>query len=221
MIPSLQYGPRNWDHVVNFVDTYKRLHWMPVSIDSTPAERDQAWSQLMRAAQSGERAAYERLLREATPFIRSIVRRHCNNRADIEEMVQDTLLTVHRVRHTYDPDRPFAPWLAAIASRRSIDALRRRVRVSRFEAPEEGAYETFADAATNNDIEAVRSSEEVGELLRRLPPKQREALEALKLREMTLAEASVSSGQSVAALKVNAHRALKALRALFQERQPP
>jgi RNA polymerase sigma-70 factor (ECF subfamily) len=194
---------------------------MRVSIDSTPAERDQVWSQLMRAAQSGERAAYERLLREATPFIRSIVRRHCSNRADIEEMVQDTLLTVHRVRHTYDPERPFAPWLAAIASRRSIDALRRRVRVSRFEAPEEGAYETFADAAANNDIEAVRSSEEVRELLRRLPPKQREALEALKLREMTLTEASASSGQSVAALKVNAHRALKALRAFFQERQPP
>lgn len=193
---------------------------MPVTPDSTPAERDRAWSQLMRAAQAGERAPYEQLLRECTPFIRSIVRRHSNNRADVEESVQDTLLTVHRVRHTYDPSRPFCPWLAAIASRRSIDALRRRIRLSNFEAPDEGAYETFADTAANNDMEAVRSPEEVGELLRRLPPKQREALEALKLKEMSLAEASVSSGQSVAALKVNAHRALKALRALFQERPP-
>jgi RNA polymerase sigma factor (sigma-70 family) len=193
---------------------------MQVSIDSTLLERDRTWSQLMRAAQSGERTAYERLLRDVTPFIRSIVRRHCNNRADIEEMVQDTLLTLHRVRHTYDPARPFGPWLAAIASRRSIDALRRRVRVSKFEAPEDGAYETFADAAANSDLEAVRSSEEIAQMLGRLPPKQREALEALKLKEMSLAEASVSSGQSVAALKVNAHRALKALRALFHERSP-
>jgi RNA polymerase sigma-70 factor, ECF subfamily len=192
---------------------------MLVATDSTPAERDLAWSQLMRAAQAGERAAYERLLREVTPFIRSIVRRHCNNRADIEEMVQDTLLTVHRVRHTYDPSRAFSPWLAAIASRRGIDGLRRRIRVSKFEAPEAGAYETFADAAANSDLEGVHSTQEVGELLRRLPPKQRQALEALKLKEMSLAEASVSSGQSVAALKVNAHRALKALRALFQEHQ--
>jgi RNA polymerase sigma factor (sigma-70 family) len=192
---------------------------MLVATDFTPAERDLAWSELMRAAQAGERAAYERLLREVTPFIRSIVRRHCNNPADIEEMVQDTLLTVHRVRHTYDPGRPFSPWLAAIASRRSIDALRRRIRVAKFEAPEAGAYETFADAAANSDLEAVRSTQEVGELLRRLPPRQRQALEALKLKEMSLAEASVSSGQSVAALKVNAHRALKALRALFQESQ--
>jgi RNA polymerase sigma factor (sigma-70 family) len=189
-----------------------------VATDSTPAERDQAWSQLMCAAQAGERAAYERLLREITPFIRSIVRRHCSNRADIEEMVQDTLLTVHRVRHTFDPSRPFGPWLAAIALRRSIDALRRRARVSKFEAPEDGAYETFEDVAANNEMEAVGSSEEVGELLRRLPPRQRQALEALKLKEMSLAEASVSSGQSVGALKVNAHRALKALRALFRER---
>jgi RNA polymerase sigma factor (sigma-70 family) len=193
---------------------------MPVSTDSTLAERDRVWSQLMRAAQAGERAAYERLLREVTPFIRSIVRRHSNNRADIEEMVQDTLLTVHRVRHTYDPQRPFGPWLASIASRRSIDALRRRIRVARIEAPDEGAYETFADASANREMDAVGSSEEVGELLRQLPPRQREALEALKLKEMSLAEASAASGQSVTALKVNAHRALKALRALFQQRQP-
>src|SRR5580700_2090624 len=162
---------------------------MQVSIDSTLLERDRTWSQLMRAAQSGERTAYERLLRDVTPFIRSIVRRHCNNRADIEEMVQDTLLTLHRVRHTFDPARPFGPWLAAIASRRGIDALRRRIRVTRHEAPEDGSYETFADDAANNEIEAVRSAEEVGEMLQRLPPRQREALEALKLKEMSLAEA--------------------------------
>jgi RNA polymerase sigma factor (sigma-70 family) len=185
-----------------------------------PAERDRAWSELMAASQAGERAAYERLLREITPFIRSIVRRRSSNRADIEEMVQDTLLTVHRVRHTFDPSRPFGPWLAAIASRRGIDALRRRTRVAKFEAPEDGAYETFADAAANTDMEPVRSSEEIGELLRHLPPRQREALEVMKLKEMTLIEASAASGQSVTALKVNVHRALKALRAMFQERQP-
>jgi RNA polymerase sigma-70 factor (ECF subfamily) len=53
-------------------------------------------------------------------------------------------------------------------------------------------------------------------LLQRLPPRQREALEALKLKQMSLAEAAAVSGQSVGALKVNTHRALKALRALFR-----
>src|ERR1700677_3650508 len=197
----------------------KRLHYSRVPTDPTPQERDHAWSQLMRAAQSGDRAAYEKLLREISPLIRSLVRRHCSNRADIEEMVQDTLLTVHRVRHTYDPSRPFCPWLAAIAWRRSIDALRRRMRISRFEAPEQGAYETFSEAAANSELEAVGSAAELGDLLQLLPARQREALQALKLKEMTLAEASAASGQSVAALKVNTHRALKALRALVSGRE--
>jgi RNA polymerase sigma factor (sigma-70 family) len=190
-----------------------------VPTDTTPEQRDQAWSQLMRAAQGGDRAAYERLLREISPLVRALVRGHCRNRADIEEMVQDTLLTVHRVRQTYDPSRPFSPWLAAIAWRRSIDALRRRIRIAKYESPEFGLYETFADAAANNDLEAVRSADEVEELLRLLPARQREALESLKLKEMSLAEASAASGQSVAALKVNTHRALKALRAMMQGRE--
>ena len=80
-----------------------------------------------------------------------------------------------------------------------------------------GVYETFADPATNNEVEGVRAAEELTLLLRQLSPGQRQALESLKLRELSLAEASAESGQSIAALKVNAHRALKALRALLQE----
>jgi RNA polymerase sigma factor (sigma-70 family) len=172
----------------------------------------------MRAAQGGDRAAYSQLLREVTPFIRSMLRRHCSHTHDIEEMVQDTLLTLHRVRQTYDPKRPFSPWLASIAARRGIDGLRRRSRVARYEVSTElEAYETFADPAANTDIEALGAPEEVEQLLQRLPARQREALQALKLREMSLKEAAAASGQSVGALKVNTHRAIKALRALIQE----
>lgn len=171
----------------------------------------------MRAAQNGEGPAYERLLREITPFVRALVRRHCREPSDVEEVVQETLLTVHRVRQTYDPQRPFSPWLAAIASRRAIDGLRARLRIERHETSESGAYETFADPAANNEVEGMRAAEEVTLLLGQLSPRQRQALESLKLREMSLAEASATSGQSIAALKVNTHRALKALRALFRE----
>ncbi|HTW39068.1 MAG TPA: sigma-70 family RNA polymerase sigma factor [Steroidobacteraceae bacterium] len=199
-------------------------------------DQDQAWSQLMRAAQAGDSRAYERLLREVTPFVRALARRSCSGRHDLEEIVQETLLTVHRVRQTYDPERPFLPWLAAIASRRSIDALRRRRRIARHELSAEAAVrssgasnpargadgghdpadETFLEPATNRDVEGVRAAEELHVLLQRLPARQREALESLKLKEMSLAEAAVVSGQSVGALKVNTHRALKTLRRLFK-----
>jgi RNA polymerase sigma-70 factor (ECF subfamily) len=92
------------------------------------------------------------------------------------------------------------------------------MRVARYETPEQGVYETFSEPAANSDMEDVRSSEELADLLQLLPARQREALQALKLKEMTLVEASAASGQSVAALKVNTHRALKALRALVSGR---
>jgi RNA polymerase sigma-70 factor (ECF subfamily) len=176
----------------------------------------------MRAAQAGDRSAYSQLLREVTPFVRSLLRRHCSQAHDIEEMMQDTLLTLHRVRQTYDPRRPFSPWLAAIAARRGIDGLRRRSRVARHEISAEiEAYETFADPTANSDIDGMGAAREVEALLQRLPPRQRAALEALKLKEMSLREAAAVSGQSVGALKVNTHRALKTLRALFRDTTEP
>ncbi len=181
-------------------------------------ERDAAWAQLMRCAQDGDGTAYERLLREVIPLVRSLARRHCRVAADVEEMVQETLLTVHRVRHTYDPARPFTPWLAAITSRRAIDTIRRRQRVGRHESADGALLETFADAAANNELAGVHAAEEVAGLLEELPARQREAIELLKLRELSLAQAAQLSGQSAGALKVNAHRALKALRALMQGR---
>ena len=63
--------------------------------------------------------------------------------------VQDVLLTLHRVRHTYDPDRPLLPWVAAIVHRRAVDAIRRRSRTSKWEEGGSDRYETYADPAAN------------------------------------------------------------------------
>jgi RNA polymerase sigma factor (sigma-70 family) len=127
--------------------------------------------------------------------------------------VQDVLLTIHRVRHTYDPSRPFEAWLGAIARRRSIDLLRRHGRIGAVETWEAGAYETIADPDANKEKEGRDATAILGRAMRGLPPGQREALELVKLKELSLAEASRLSGKSVGALKVNVHRAVKALRA--------
>lgn len=184
----------------------------PVSPDHE-CESDQGWSQNMAAAQGGDRGAYDRLLREIVPFIRAVVATHHRHPDRIEDVVQDVLLTVHRVRHTYDPSRPFRPWVAAIARRRSIDMLRRRGRTEAMEVANEPAYETFADPAANRDIDAAQNTAGLSGAIAGLPPSQREAIELLKLQEMSLAEASRASGKSPTALKVNVHRAIKALRA--------
>ena len=175
---------------------------------------DERWSQLMAATQRGDKLAYDRLLREIVPFIRAVARCQHASRDRADEVVQDVLLTLHRIRHTFDPTRSFRRWLAVIARRRSIDALRRRCRYRGVEVAAGAvgrAYDAYPDPATHRLEEAQASADHLGKAISGLPPLQREAVELLKLREMSLAEASSLTGRSVEALKVNVHRALKSL----------
>lgn len=182
-----------------------------------PARRgDRAldWSICMARAQEGDREAYRRLLEEITPYLRSLASRLIQNRGDIEDAVQDALLALHAVRHTYDPMRPFGPWLVAIARRRFIDGLRRRGRAASRETPLEAEHETFEAPGTNLQ-ETASDRRALREALGALPPAQREAIRMLKLEEMSLREAASASGTSIAALKVATHRGLKSLRKIF------
>jgi RNA polymerase sigma-70 factor (ECF subfamily) len=177
------------------------------------ADQEGHWAALMKSAQDGDGGAYARLLREVTPFVRAIARRRFRNEHEVEDVVQEVLLSLHRVRRTYDPSRPFKPWLAAIANRRIIDALRRKIRLGEHEVTDELAYETFADPQSNREVEASAAAQLLTSALESLPPGQREALELVKLKEMSLNEASALTGQSTGGLKVSVHRAIKALKA--------
>lgn len=171
----------------------------------------ESWGDLLAAAQRGDGVAYRRFLIAATPFLRALARRRIHADEAVEDVVQETLLTVHRVRHTYEPGRPVEPWLAAIVARRSIDALRKSSRTGAREVHDPLAYETFAEPSANS-IEAGESAKELARLMDGLPPRQKEALRLTKLKELSLEEAAAESGQSVASLKVNVHRAIKRIR---------
>jgi RNA polymerase sigma-70 factor (ECF subfamily) len=184
--------------------------------DATPGSRGQSdWSALMARAQDGDRGAYRSLLGQIEPYIRSIASRCFSRPADTEDVVQDVLLTVHAIRNTYDPKRPFGPWLVAIANRRMIDRLRRHARQKAREIELTAEHETFPDAAAN--LDRITSAELVlAGAIDKLPPDQREAIRMLKLNEMSLKEASRASGRSIAALKVATHRAIRNLRELLR-----
>jgi RNA polymerase sigma factor (sigma-70 family) len=175
------------------------------------------WSVLMERAQQGDREAYRRLLTEVTPYLRSLARRMGVPPADVEDAVQDTLLTIHAIRHTFEPGRPFGPWLVTIARRRAIDCLRRRQRCTVVEGGSNLRPETFPNAGTNR-YEPPLDSGQLRRAIERLPPGQQRAIILLKLREMSLKEAAQESGMSVASLKVATHRGVKALRRLLGKR---
>lgn len=172
---------------------------------------DERLKELMRAALEGDAAAYARLLGEVTPLVRRVAQSHWTGRVDAEDIVQDILLSLHAVRHTYDPERPLTPWLMAIARNRLADFQRRQARRSRNEVVVAVLPETFgADTANRNSVPG--DPEELHRAIASLPAGQRQAVELLKLREMSLKEASAASGMSVPALKVAMHRAMKFLR---------
>jgi RNA polymerase sigma-70 factor (ECF subfamily) len=173
-----------------------------------------ALGELLRAAQRGDAASYTELLRIITPRIRQIVRRQRGfaGSAETEDLVQDVLLSVHAVRATYDPARPFVPWLLSIVRNRLADGGRRYARTARREVHAEDGDVTFAEAEANLDIEELADAAAVREAVRALPEAQRQAIELLKLEELSLKEASARTGTSIAALKVATHRALATLR---------
>lgn len=178
---------------------------------------DRNWSELMAAAQDGDSAAYTQLLREIVPFLRALVRRHAPQ-GRIEDVVQDVLLTLHRIRHTFDPARPFLPWLAVVANRRVLDARRRDMRLQAWETPSTDLLETFADPGANKHEELTEMRTWLHHAIDELPAKQRDALKLVKLDELSVQDASVRSGQSVAAVKVNVHRGLLSLRRTLRKR---
>jgi RNA polymerase sigma factor (sigma-70 family) len=178
-------------------------------------EADRRWGSRMVAAQAGDRAAYETLLQDCIPFIKMVARRQGVSFDRIDDVVQDTLLTVHRPRQTYDPSRSFAAWLRTIAQRRAIDGLRRHNRHQSREIYAPLAYENHADTG-GDPRESTGRSDRVGLLGRAvatLPARQLEAVQHLALSGLSLAEAATATGRTMGALKVNFHRALKTLRA--------
>lgn len=176
-----------------------------------------AW---MRAAQDGNHAAYDRLLKRLAVGLRSIVRhkRPFLQPADVEDIVQDILLSLHAVRSTYDPDRPFTPWLMAIVRNRMADAARRYARRAENEVDGGEFPETFSPVETKDLQGDLIDEEAVALAIDALPAGQKKAIEMLKVRGLSLREASAASGLSIAALKVAVHRAVHSLRKTIREK---
>ena len=184
------------------------------------ADLERRWSDWMARAQAGDREAYEALLRECIPFVATVARASGVGSESVDDVVQETLITVHRARHTYDPARSFRAWLRTIAGHRAIDALRRQKRSRMREVHAPLAYETAEEEGAAVVPEALDRETEARALRARiaaLPLRQREAVERLALDEQSLGEAARVTGRSIGALKVNLHRGLKALRRRNQD----
>jgi RNA polymerase sigma-70 factor (ECF subfamily) len=186
------------------------------------------WGELMAAAQDGDASAYHLLLTELLPVLRSWIGLKVRNTSSAEDVVQEVLLSLHRSRHTYRPERPFGPWLRSIARNASIDLFRSQGRRLEGEGhpmqeavAAELALATSAQAPPQPQLElglptpgsAAGLDPALQKALASLPAAQREAVELLQLEDLSVSEAAAKLGITPSAVKVRAHRGYKALRA--------
>ncbi len=167
------------------------------------------WDQMMRAAQMGDACIYRDLLAELTAWLRQYFARRLPP-AMTEDAVQDVLLAIHEKRHTYDPARPFEPWLAAIARYKWIDRLR--------SLKMEAAEPLNENIGIEDHGDAVIAASTFRRLLAELNHPQAEAIRLVKLEGYSVQEASRATGQSVSLIKVNIHRGLKHLARIIKAR---
>ena len=148
-----------------------------------------------------------------SPALLQFFRRQVAIREMADDLLQETWLRIHRVRHTYRPGEPVLPWVYAIARRVGIDGYRRVRRINSRECVMEVLPDEAAPTETRN------TSPEFDSLVAALPEGQREVITMMKVGGLSLEEVACATSSTVGAVKQKAHRAYEKLRKLL-ENQP-
>ena len=158
---------------------------------------------MMICALDGDQSAYRQLLRRLAPILRQYLgRRVASGQEDVEDIVQETLLAIHTRRITYDRTRAFTPWVFAIAHHKFVDLVRRGRATTML------LDDLVGDEGSGD---AILAGIDVANLLDTLPSKQAEAIRAVKLDGLSVAEAAERQGIGESDVKVSVHRGLKSI----------
>jgi RNA polymerase sigma-70 factor (ECF subfamily) len=162
---------------------------------------------LMARYQQGDFAAASALVNSVSPQLYRFFAAQSGSRADADDLLQETWLRVHKVRHTYRLGEPALPWFYAIARHIRVDHYRKSIRTAvgeqKLQAMSKGAVTIPEEHGQTDDVEA---------LLAPLSASQREVLEMLKVAGMSLEEVARATSSTVGSVKQKAHRAYKKLR---------
>ena len=162
---------------------------------------------LMSRYGAGDSAAASALVAQLTPQLRRFFLLEPISRSHADDLLQETWLRIHRVRHTYRSGEPVLAWVYAIARHVRTDHFRKSYRTLRREESL-GEREDFPQPPTGP--EAHGSDLEV--MLRPLPDSQREVIFLLKVCDLSLEEVARATSSSVGSVKQKAHRAYETLR---------
>jgi RNA polymerase sigma-70 factor (ECF subfamily) len=161
---------------------------------------------------AGEDSAFGLVYDTLAPRLLSFLLRKTRNPEDAADLLQQTMLHVHRGRGDFIAGAEVTPWAFAIARRLLIDRSRQRGPDTR--GSPNGLETLVAETPCADDIvQAHELNDRVQHALAQLSPAQRAAFELVKQDGMSLIEAARVLGTSVGAAKLRMHRAYEALRA--------
>jgi RNA polymerase sigma-70 factor (ECF subfamily) len=163
----------------------------------------------MQRYQQGDPEAPGELIATLSPALLRFFRSQAASREHADDLLQDTWLRIHRVRHTYRPGEPVLPWIYAIARRVRIDGYRRSRRINAHESMMAILPECPSQAEPRNPLPPFEA------LVAELPDAQREVVTMLKVGGLTLEEVARATSSTVGAVKQRAHRAYEQLRKLL------
>jgi RNA polymerase sigma-70 factor, ECF subfamily len=160
---------------------------------------------------SGDDGAFAVVYDRLAPRLHGYLLRQTRDRTCAEDLVQQTMLHMHRARGRFISGAEVTPWAFAIARRLLLDSLRRAKRQGTFAEGDPDAALAEGDAA-DDVVQARELAARIGGVLANLPESQRVAFELLKQEGLSVAEAAEILGTTAAAVKLRAHRAYDALR---------
>lgn len=164
---------------------------------------------LMRQSLNGDQRAYAQLLQETSRFLRPFLAKRLSFTNEVDDLLQEILLSIHKARHTYDGNRPYKPWVYAIAKFRLRDYLRAHYSDQLHHADDLSEMENYLH---ENVTESAISYESISGEVEKLPQKQATILQLMHQEGYTAKEVAEKLGMNESAVKVAAHRAYKILR---------
>jgi len=164
---------------------------------------------LMKQALNGDQRAYAEILQETARFLRPFLAKRLSFTNEPDDLLQEILLSIHKVRHTYDGNRPYKPWVYAIARFRLQDYLRTHYADQLHHADDISELENYLH---ENVTESVISYESISGEIGKLPQRQATILQLMHQEGYTAKEVAEKLGMNESAVKVAAHRAYKVLR---------
>lgn len=164
-------------------------------------------TRMLLAGLAGDGAAYGDFLNRLSPILRRVIGRRVPA-ADVEDVLQEVLISIHKARHTYDGERPLMPWVMAIAGFRMKDYLRKTYSEMRHQRVDIADYENLLEAVT----ETPGQTESIIEMLEGVGPREQRILSLMHVEGYTAGEVGRQLGMKESAVKVAAHRAVKKIR---------